>query len=98
MSNYTLRDAKQKYDHPTMEGSEDGYYNHLEFDINSLPEIASWQVGEEYILVVKVKQEDYRLVKDENAVKEKATFKVLEVAAYTDELAAQRDRVKEKLK
>ena len=95
---YNLRDAKQKYgcDGPMVD-SEDGYFNHLDFDVTSLPEIGIWKVGEEYLLIVKVKEKKHELLKVEGSVKEKAEFEVLEVAAYRDEVEMIRDKVKEKL-
>lgn len=99
---YTLRNSKIKYDYPTptVSGKEsDGYYQNLEFDTNALPEISSWQVGEEYFLIVKVREKNHELLKSENkGVKEKACFEVLEVGAFIDGMDIFREKVKKQLK
>lgn len=98
---HTLRDAKMKYDYPMMgpEGKDDGYYQSLDFDISALPEIGSWQVGQEYTLVIKVREKRHELMKSEDkGVKEKACFEVLEVGSYQDGMDEARDKVKNKLK
>lgn len=101
MSNYNLRDAKTKYDYPAgvISGKEeDGYYQQLEFTVDALPEISMWQVGEEYTLVIKVKEKRHELVKDGEKVKEKAFFEVLEVGTMSTIDTEYRDKVKDKLK
>lgn len=99
---FILRDAKVKYNHnisTMVDGKEDGYYQTIDFDVSSLPEIASWQVGEEYTIILKVKETRHELVKSEdNGVKEKASFEVLESGAYTDYNTENIQKVKDKLK
>ena len=102
MSHYTLRDAEVKYDYgsPTVSGKgSDGYYQTLEFGVDSLPEISTWKVGEEYTIILKVREKRHELVKsDDNKVKEKASFEIIEVGNYNDDLASYREKVKDKLK
>lgn len=94
-----LRKAKIKYEFPmeTSHGKEDGYFQSIEFDTEMLPEISSWQVGEEYLLIVKVKQTRHEVVKKENFTKERATFEIVEVGSY-DHADVYKDQVKNKLK
>lgn len=88
-----------KYDYLMPEGKDNSYYQQIEFDISSLPEIGSWQVGEEYTIILKVREKRHELVKSENnGVKEKACFEILEVGSYTDGIEEQRKVVKDKLK
>ena len=98
---HTLRDAKVKYnyDMPTVAGKEDGYYQSIDFDTTALPEIALWQVGEEYTIILKVRETRHELVKSEdNGIKEKACFEILEVGSFADGMEENREKVKNKLK
>ena len=102
MSKFTLRDAEVKYNYDmpmVASGKNDGYYQTLEFDVSSLPEIAMWKVGDEYTIILKVREKRHELIKSEgNGVKEKACFEVLEVGSYIDGMEEYRKTIKEKLK
>lgn len=101
MNRYTLRDAEMKYSYDlpvSSSKSENGYYQTIEFDISALPEIASWQVGEEYTLVIKVKETKHEIIKTGKSAKEKACFEILEVGNLSDGNEEYREKVKEKLK
>ena len=95
---HTLRNAKIKYEYPmeSSHGKEDGYFQTIELDTIMLPEISYWQVGEEYTLVIKVKESRHEVVKNKDSVKEKASFEILEVGSY-DHTDISRDKVKSKL-
>lgn len=100
--NYTLRDAYIKYDMPmamSPKDMPDGYYQKLELTVEQLPEVASWEVGREYTLIIKVKEVNHELEKSvDSGVEEKACFEVIEVGAFTDPTAALRETVQKKLK
>jgi hypothetical protein len=91
-----------KYDMPMAMSSKempDGYYQRLDLTVEQLPEISSWEVGKEYMLVIKVRETSHELEKHMGeGVKEKACFEVLEVGAFTDPTGEIRELVKNKLK
>ncbi len=95
---YTLRSTIVEY--PSMDSDEPrktGPY--LGFTAVQLPEIALWEPGKDYYLVVKVKQTSYRIDKHEGKREESADFEVLEVGAIkTDDYHGEdADVVKKKL-
>ena len=62
--------------------ADEKYYPHLEFTIEQLPEISSWQVGETYELKIKVKQVSHEVKQRMDEQKECAEFEVLAVEVY----------------
>jgi len=84
---YTLRNAKVKYmDDVSPSTMDDGEYAQtLRFTTDQLPEIAYWQPGEEYYLVIKVKETEHSIEKKGKEVSEEANFEVVEVGAISDD-------------
>lgn len=86
--NYTLRKAKIKYEYPMVSESgkgSDGYFQRLEFNSEQLPEISNWQPGEEYTIVIKVKEVSHEIKSTDGDSKECAYFEVTEVGCMKDE-------------
>ena len=84
---YTMRDAASEESYPTVSGGvkSEKYYPTVSFDVKQLPEISLWQVGGEYMLVLKVKQTGYNQNKYMGKVEEKATFEIRQVGAMQNE-------------
>ena len=97
MVNYTLRNAKMKM--PGMMNEQmSEYAQRLDFDTIQLPEVAMWQPGEEYLLVVKVKETKHEITKENGKTEEKACFDVLEVGAIADQSPKYKEEAKKLFK
>lgn len=95
---YTLRDVKPEGYGVPGEGPVEKYYPRLEFELAELPEIATWQVGEEYDLVIKVRMKSYDQSIEANKMEECACFEVLAVGAAPEQpMKILPDDVKKKL-
>lgn len=64
--------------------SESSYPPSVSLNETQLPEIKDWTTGEEYILVLKVKQTGDRLTGPDGNQVLRADFDILEVAGYYD--------------
>ena len=83
---YTLRDAGEKMmdmeSMPSSKGESKKYYPSLYLNVENLPEIAVWEVGKEYTLIIKVKEESHTIDETHSgSTKESARFEVLKVGA-----------------
>ena len=87
-----MRDAKMPMDMP------DTYYQTLEFEIEQLPEIAAWTPGEEYTLIIKVREKEHEVSKENGKVKECARFDVLKVEAAPSQPAGYSELTKKLFK
>lgn len=56
----------------------------ISFGEDQLPDVKDWQTGEEYILVLKVRQNGSNLIGPEGDKKLRADFDILEVAGYSE--------------
>jgi hypothetical protein len=98
-----LRDAGEKstfFAGSCPEGSgikEEVSYQGVRFDIAQLPEIADWVVGEEYELIIRVKETEHSIDEEEGKVKERARFEIRAVGAYEEPEARSSKLAKEKL-
>ncbi len=91
MADFILRDAKEKF------GDEE-FFQGVRFELAQLPQIADWEVGREYTLILKVKQtsHNFRDVEGEGQT-ESATFDILKVGAFQPEEVERMEIVKKKL-
>lgn len=96
---YTMRDASSEESYPTVSGGvkSQKYYPTISFDVKQLPEISMWQVGGEYMLVLKVKQTSYNQSKYMGKTEERATFEVREVGSMHNEAKMTDSMVSKKL-
>lgn len=79
--------------------SEDSCCQEVEFDTSMIPEIATWQVGGEYMIILKVKEIKHELEQDpDGTIEECATFQVTQVGAFRDPTEDLRSSVQKKLK
>ena len=101
MKEYTLRDAGSEMMGPVCADGKmekEKWYQGMGFDIKALPEIGMWQVGEEYFLIVKVKEVNHSLREDKEGAQESADFEVLSVGAYNPEVDKYGEEVSKRLK
>lgn len=98
MQNYKLRDAKKVETYPSGSGiQKEEYYQKLEFTSQQLPELMLWKPGEDYMIVLKVRQTKYELEKEAKTSEECGYFDVLAVAALEPEYAEATKTVMSKL-
>lgn len=99
IENYTLRDAGENLSHmgdgpgPRMEK----FYPQVNFEVEQLPEIAMWKVGEKYTLVIEVIQKSHRIDDTDKDVKETAGFEIRKVGALNSNHNELSGDVKKKL-
>lgn len=96
---YTLRDATIKFQsyHDEVPSVD---YQRVSFNAEQLPEIKEWQPGQEYLIVLKVRQKDFRVPdKDDSDDQSKyhASFEILEVGGVENGSKEIKKKVKEKL-
>ena len=94
---YKLKSAEQFYTDTLSPDKGTGYFHEISFDKMALPEIEYWQVGEEYLLIIKVKEVEHKVEKEGAIVKEKAKFKIMEVGEYKEDFDYSRAIIKEKI-
>lgn len=102
---YILRKATEEMDESmpmpceSEMDSEGNCCQTLEFDTTQIPEIASWQVGGEYLIILKVTQTKSELEKEPDGnISQCATFQINEVGAFSDPVEDLRSQAKNKLK
>lgn len=84
-----MRDAGRKVMiHPMIDGpampKEEVVFQNLRFNADQLPELSDWKVGEEYMIVLTVKQMEHELEERHGEEEEVARFEVLKVGSYED--------------
>lgn len=98
---YTLRDVGKPMMNMMVDGpsKSEKYYPRVGFDINQVPEISSWEVGGEYLLILKVKEVGHTIEEHNgDGARECADFEILKVGVYKPEVDLYGDDVKKKLK
>lgn len=91
MSDFILRDAVEKI-------GDTKFFQSIRFELEQLPQIADWEVGREYTLILKVKEtsHNFRDVEGEGQT-ESATFDILKVGVFQPEEVERMRIVKKKL-
>ena len=95
---YKLRSAEQFFEGALSPDDGEGFFHEVSFDTMALPEIVDWQVGEEYLLVVKVREVEHKIEQEGAVGKESAEFKIIEVGAYNEGYDHEREMIRGKLR
>lgn len=100
MKDFTLRDAGQTMMGLTHSGpgKQEKYYQTVGFNIEQLPELGTWEVGKEYMLLIKVREVNHSIRENKDDTKETADFEIVKVANYVPEVDEYGPEVKKKLK